>query len=919
MIFRRASLVIEDRLASPAAPPLEIKEVSFQLINDPEPTVVFEGAGSSDLGPAQLSGHWNRPTNEASLTLSAGAVPLSPALIQRVSGLCAEVGEHIQGLSGRAQVEARLSHRPGAAAPWGYDVTLTLTQGRFSHHDLPAPLEALEGKVRCIDGRIPRAELRARSGAAAFHLVARDIALPGTCDAEKGVCLEPTALLHDADLTVTNIAASEALFDIPLLRKFKKEIYERFQPSGSADVTLQLRPAGREPWQRRLRIEPRGMNATYEKFIYTLEGITGSLELLAGGPEGDVWSMDLTGHASGKRPVRVKGEVRGPRPCHTVVIDVWGDDIPLDDRLQFALDKLSQGDGARTNFGDLARSFEPTGLANFRVRVHRDVPNDRYQNHFVIFFHHAGVRYREFPYRLEDVSGTLEIRPDSSWEFRDFRGRHGETTFQTSGRCRRREDGIRMEVHGRNVHLDRDLKDALLQPELQAVWAKFDPSGRIDCDGVIDLPPAPPGGKAKPLIDLTVQARGCTVRPVFFPYEVHDLRGTFHYARDAVEASDVTGRHGASAVRLDRAVVLLKPAGGFTADLTYLHVEPLHTDEALLKALRKLHESLWLAWAKLEVQGPLDLHARLYVDSPAGTERPRLFWDGSVVLRDASLKTGVKWEHVSGVVSARGWFNGNRLDGVDGNLDLRELSVFGQPLRNLRGELLVTEDEPDVLKFPGLMASYLSGQVYGPARIEFGSRLRYELDLTASQVRLEEFARHNFRGRAKAPEMSGQALARLHLKGEGTELAGLRGDGRLDVPSGKIENLHPLVDLLKFLGLRWPDRTAFEEAHATFTIEGKRAKVRKLELFGNAISLRGDGEMDIDGSDVALDFHVDWARLGQVLPAGVREIPREISNQLFKIEARGRLEELRFRKQPVPLLTDPLRRLWTDDEDKGRK
>jgi hypothetical protein len=115
-----------------------------------------------------------------------------------------------------------------------------------------------------------------------------------------------------------------------------------------------------------------------------------------------------------------------------------------------------------------------------------------------------------------------------------------------------------------------------------------------------------------------------------------------------------------------------------------------------------------------------------------------------------------------------------------------------------------------------------------------------------------------------------------------------------------------LLDLLKFLGLRLPDRTAFEEAHAIFDIEGLRAHVRRLELYGNAISLRGQGDVSLDGSDLNLDFNVDWARLGQMLPPGVRAIPREISNQLLKIEMRGRVGDVRFNKEPVPLLIDPL-------------
>jgi hypothetical protein len=121
--------------------------------------------------------------------------------------------------------------------------------------------------------------------------------------------------------------------------------------------------------------------------------------------------------------------------------------------------------------------------------------------------------------------------------------------------------------------------------------------------------------------------------------------------------------------------------------------------------------------------------------------------------------------------------------------------------------------------------------------------------------------------------------------------------------------LPPLLDLIKVLGLRQPDRTAFEEAHAKFSIQGPRAAVSQLDLFGNAISLRGAGEVNLDGSDLHLDFHADWARYTQVLPSALKRVPEEVSNQLLKIEMRGKLGDVRVTKVPVPLVVDPVKQI----------
>jgi hypothetical protein len=120
-------------------------------------------------------------------------------------------------------------------------------------------------------------------------------------------------------------------------------------------------------------------------------------------------------------------------------------------------------------------------------------------------------------------------------------------------------------------------------------------------------------------------------------------------------------------------------------------------------------------------------------------------------------------------------------------------------------------------------------------------------------------------------------------------------------------NLPLLLDLLKFLSLRQPDGTAFEEAHATFGIHGQRVAIDRLDLFGNSISLRGQGEMNLDGSDINLDFFAIWGRVIQMLPPLIKELPQDVSKHLLKIKMRGRFNDVHFTKEPVPVLVEPLK------------
>ncbi len=418
----------------------------------------------------------------------------------------------------------------------------------------------------------------------------------------------------------------------------------------------------------------------------------------------------------------------------------------------------------------------------------------------------------------------------------------------------------------------------------------------------------PPGGTLAtcpaPDIDLTVYPRDCSIRPDFFKWTIEGLSGKVRYAKNWITLEKLRARHGDSVMGLEDGTVYCKPGGGVWVELIDLWGNPIRPDEELIRALPA---GLQKGCRVLQIKDPVTFKTALVIDAAAEAgQLPVLYWDGWVGLNDASVQAGIPIQHITGQIACRGRYNGQQLDGIAGNLLLKEASILNQPLRDIHSQIEVTKDAPEILRLPGLHANFFGGDVYGPVRIEFGPTVRYELRLTASQIKLEEFGRHNFDGRVR---MSGEAAAAIHLVGEGGDIHGLQGNGTVDVPNGKMYNLPVLLDLIKVLGLRPPDRTAFEEAHAQFSIQGPRAKVTQLDLIGNAISLRGTGELNLDGSDLNLDFHVDWARAAQILPPRFVKYPQELSNQLLKLEMRGQVGNVKVTKVPVPLVMDPVKRL----------
>ncbi len=428
---------------------------------------------------------------------------------------------------------------------------------------------------------------------------------------------------------------------------------------------------------------------------------------------------------------------------------------------------------------------------------------------------------------------------------------------------------------------------------------------------VIDVPNQPQD------LDVTVNLRDCTLRPKFFDCPLTQVSANAHYARNRLSLTDMHAVHGATQLSVREGMVLSKPGGGFYARLDGLCGRGLAFDAELTRALppvlRKGLEGLQLrgpidlggAIVDDPHYGPVDLGASLVIDPPEGGGPPQVWWDGMVWLHNASLKAGVDLTGLNGVVACTGLWDGQRLQGVVGTAQFDQFNLLGQPVRGFQTRLIVPRDEPEVLELRDLKAAVFSGNIGGEGRLEFRSTLRYDLGLRATRMRLEEFSRHNLPSDA---DLEGEVRADLHVSGEGADLTGLRGHGLIEVPDGKLYKLPLLLDLIKALGLRLPDGTAFEQARVAFALEGPQVRVTDLELVGNAISLRGGGTLLLDGSDLNLDIHADWARLAYLLPRGLTWLPRGVSDQLLTIKVRGKLGDVKIEKQLVPAVTELLLR-----------
>ncbi|MBO0698765.1 MAG: hypothetical protein J2P46_10245 [Zavarzinella sp.] len=955
LVLKRARVEVVDLKLGPG-PVLDLQEMDVTIVNDPAPVFTFDAKGkSTPAGPFQAHARFEKGVGAAG-ALDLNGLVLGPDLARLIGLAAPEAVEHLQTVTGSATCRTRWTWKPGRVPPLTYDTHFELRDGRCKSPHLPGTVEQLALKARVKDGDLTLESLTGRVGESGVD-VKLEVDAPKVDPAAPLILVSPTDIeerVRRLEVTVSDLVVGPDLFE-RLPPKFA-EARNLFAPAGPADVTYEQRRERDGP-VKRLVFRPKGMTAKYRGFPYPVDRIRGTVEaaLVEDGPRR--YEVDLVGEAGGK-PVTLKGRVTGGRE-RDVDLVLTGSDIVLDKGL---IDALPDDYPATVRRLNPAASGDFTAKIRHNARTRRDHGPEAFDNEFDIRVRTGSITYDDFPYPLRNLAGHLIIRtlpdtptlvagrpaeppPDGTFEFRDF-------TATGSGDCKLRIKGSRepetggsvldLEVEGDLVPLDGELGRALAKLKINSAWSTFDPAGRMNCKvhaRIHDRAKAP-GQPEMPFVpardlELGMSFNGPSLRPAFFPYHMTDAAGQVSYNGGRVDLRQFRARHGQSAITLPAAEILLPVTGGYWADLYDLRMSPVMFDREFLAALPGGLRSACLG---LEPQGNFSLHAkRLVIDDqpkgrppartvpqvldytargtspPAKATLPTIYWDGTVTFRDAQMKTGVSWDSVTGQFSSRGLYMGDRLGRVVGNLAVDRGRVLKQPVETLSARFEVDPAKPEVVSVPWLNAKVYGGEVGGQARLELGAPLRFDLSLNGSRLKLEEFARVNKLG--PKTDIQGLATAQLSLSNAidpATRAPVLQGSGTIDVPSGKMLDLPIMLDVIKLARLRPMDHTAFEEAHAVFRLRGDRVKVGQLDLLGNAISLGGEGEMNLDGSDAQFEFYTVWTNIRNMLGGG-GDVAARISGNLFRIRVAGDLGSDRPPKvtqEALPGIVDPIRRLF---------
>lgn len=866
------------------AEPLTLTGVDLTLFSSEDSWCRFQATGRSNLlGMVECQGRLNRGTGELSLTWHVPQAVLQPNLMERLAGYLPEAQKRCE-VAGAVELNGEVNYHPDAKEPLSYVCHLRMEEGRFNHPKLPVALEKVHLVAHLEAGRLTVEHLDAR---AAGGIVQASGELNGFTDESD----------WHVEIKADQVTLERSVY--PRLPPHTKEFCEDFQAHGMLSAQGEIRRQDGKLHARYV-IRPQGMSILFDRFPYPVDKIAGTLTYSEDGST-PTMKANLTGNAA-ERMVRLTGDITGEglridnpdRPAFD--LEITGSNLPIDDKFFHAMKPYP---GTLKVLKDL----EPGGLANVLVQLRRDgspagEPRAPLQKYAKIKFHHGHLRYAAFPYPVEDVDGTFELFADESWRFFDAKGKHKGGEFTGTGQWRYVTSGhhLHIELNGKNTLLDEEMRKAL-DEDMDETWRLFDPAGRVNFKAEIDCLN---GGKTE--MDLRINALNCEMRPTCFPYPLTDVRGEFHYAKNFVTMDELRARHGMAELKLKHGEVTLRPKNGYKAVLKQLSADELTIDDELLRALPKLVRH---AFAQVKPDRPIRLMLRELTLDDAGRDEKKYEWDGQVSVRNAKLQLGLEASDVTGLIALHGSHDGENLK-CEGYVQFDNATVVTLPLKDLRSQIIIKDD---ILTLPGIKASLHDGEIYGPIRVHFGAAPEYHIDVRASRIDLETFARQSLDTNSHA---KGRASGQLDLTGRGDDLTSLRGKGWFHVDDGaRLYDVPLVVSLLSALSGHLPKNSAFQEAHAEVQIDGEQLKVTHAELLGDALCLKGQGKMRVDGRDLNLEMYgLLWGRTLPLLPPLIDRIPVEISKQLMCIRIVGALGDPKVQKEPVPILVEPIKELW---------
>lgn len=360
-----------------------------------------------------------------------------------------------------------------------------------------------------------------------------------------------------------------------------KDYHLHFSESASdpSEITVQLRDVA-------LSVPAQVDEQTDSSLVRFLEfdQVTGNMTI-----SGARAAADFSARLRGK-PCQLHAKLRAPQGNWTSLAEVGFDIEGRFEELQLPRNDPKFAEEHRLihawrRFENFYRDFDPVGVVDVDVAIHKPSGTEKRVElkRIALKSIRTDATSRFFPYRVYDLQGRVEIRPDGV-QLIGLTGHHGEDVITVDGWMSApvRDCAAKLHVTGVGVALDGDLCEALNE-KYRSLWHYAQPTGFADIDTTM-VREQGRDGKPQPWTTV-VQSElvGAGMQLEGFPYPITDLGGPVLIVGDTISAQQLHGRAGDGLVALDGVATLHQ--GRLEELRVDIQAAALQVDDSLIQAL----------------------------------------------------------------------------------------------------------------------------------------------------------------------------------------------------------------------------------------------------------------------------------------------------------------------------------------------
>lgn len=837
------------------------------------------------------------------------------------------------GLDGVEAIEGRINGMLYAHGNWNTDLVRwfegsgSFGDVLFQHEEFPFPIHRTSGTWNFSPDGFSVNNIAGQFGRAAF------LAKFQTGKLESPLSWRVNGRLENFELDNSEVA-------IQSMPSPTHRFLNDFKPRGIFDVDFDFHSDGHE-FHKMIETKIRDLAVNFVRFPYPLTGC--SCVARWGDDEMSYHLEQQTEH----RTLSVKGLVLNPGNDAVWRCDLNVDKgvLPFDEKMQAALD-------VNPDLARVVRAFHAHGWLTGSGRLERLEPQGEVQKRFNINLHDMTMRHDSFPYTIETVQGNIETF-NHSLKFNQFSGRNGIGKIACNGTWNP-DEGLNVRYQCRDIQLDGRLRQALRR-ELKDVWDGFRPEGTVD-SMVVDMTIAPGDKQCELVVDAKlhgeekgVRASNLSITPTWFPYKLNNLAGKLVVGHGKVLLREFQGQH-------DRTTVVCDGDGSYSNEgwdmrLSNLLALSLKADGPLLRALP---ESLATPIEFMKFKGLLNVHGTVTLAgqyrkpsvqyasnirnefrlpsadgvSPSGnqvqqvaatqvasTPRVSMGWDARFDMNQAEMFLGIPVENVFGMFELMGQFDGENVE-CRGSVDLDSLTVYGGQITQVRGPVWFDNYQAlaggliNQVSRSGTASPSITGKMYGgvvklDAAISSDAQGRFLIQTSLADGSLKQLGEDFSPG---LEDIEGHTFAALKMTGDATGTHTCRGSGQIHLRDAKIYELPPVVRLLKLFQVRRVNDVAFDSGDIFFAVNGENIDINRMEFNGDAISIIGNGRMNMD-HDLDLNFYSVVGRNNINIPL-ISDLYRRSSQKFMWINVGGTCQEPEITNEILPELNESLRQLF---------